>query len=169
LIVEGNHKRGHQNMSFIRKHSRLVAIAVSCAVLGAGASAIAVAGAATGGSTAKAGKQSGHAHGAKGAGGGLRRLALRSVNGSLVVHTKQGFVTVSFERGKVASVSGQQLTINEGTRKASYKTVTLTIPANALVRDDRQTATLSDLKPGQRVVVIQAPKRTLVVARTPKH
>jgi hypothetical protein len=152
-------------MSFIRTHSRLVLIGVTCAVLGAGASAIAVAGASTGGS-AKAGTAL-SAGTAKRA-GGLRRLALRSVHGDVVVHSKQGFVTVSFDRGKVDSVSGQQLTMTDGTRKASYKTVTLTIPTTAVVRDDRQKATLSELKPGQSVIVVQAPKRTLVVARTPR-
>jgi hypothetical protein len=65
-------------------------------------------------------------------------------------------------------VNGQQLTITEGTAKASYKTVTLTIPAGARVRDNRQKASLSDVKAGQRVIVIQAPKRTLVIARTPR-
>ena len=78
-----------------------------------------------------------------------------------------GFPTVTFERGKVDSVNGQQLTITEGTAKASYKTVTLTIPASAPVRDDRQTASLSSVKAGQRVLVVTAPRRTFVIARTP--
>jgi hypothetical protein len=148
-------------MSYIRSHSRLLLVAVCCAALGAGASAIATAGASTGTS-------SGHAVAKHAKRGGLRRLALRAVHGSAVVHTKQGFVTVTFDRGKVDSVNGQQLIITEGTAKASYKTVTLTIPAGARVRDNRQKASLSDVKPGQRVIVIQAPKRTLVIARTPR-
>jgi hypothetical protein len=147
-------------MSFIYKHSRLLLVAVCCAALGAGASVIASAGAATGSSHPGKGKA---AHP-----GGLRRFAARAVQGSVVVHTKKGFVTVTFNRGKVDSVNGQQLTITEGTRKATYKTATLSIPAAALVRDNRQKATLSDLKPGQRVTVVSAPKRTLVVARTPR-
>jgi hypothetical protein len=145
-------------MSFIYKHSRLLLVAVCCAALGAGASVIASAGAATGSSHAGKGRAA-HA-------GALRRFAARSVQGSVVVYTKKGFVTVTFNRGKVDSVSGRQLTITESTKKATYKTVTLSIPANALVRDNRQTATLSVLEPGQRVTVINAPKRTLVVART---
>lgn len=147
-------------MSFIYKHSRLLLVAVCCAALGAGASVIASAGAATGSS-----------HGGKGRAarvGGLRRFAARSVQGSVVVYTKKGFVTVTFNRGKVDSVNGQQLMITEGTKKATYKTVTLSVPANALVRDNRRKATLSDLKPGQRVTVINAPRHTLVVARTPR-
>jgi hypothetical protein len=132
--------------------------------VGAGISAIASAGAAT--STTRG---SGHAgaRAAKLRAGALRRLA-HAVQGSAVVRTANGFATVTFERGKVASVSGQQLTITEGTRKATYKTVTVTVPANAVVRDNRQTATLADVKPGQRVLVLAAPKRTYVIARTPK-
>jgi hypothetical protein len=134
-------------------------VATTCAVLGAGASVIASAGAATSSSSHPAAHRISRI-------GALRRFAAHSVQGDVVVHSKQGFVTVSFERGKVDSVNGQQLIMTEATRQASYKTVTLTIPANAVVRDDRQKATLSDLKAGQRVIVIQAPKRTFVIART---
>jgi hypothetical protein len=152
-------------MSMIRKHTRLFLVAICCVAGGAGASVIAGAGAATStahhaaGGSAKAGK-AGHK--------GVRGLALRSVSGQLVVHTKQGFRTVTLDRGVVDSVSGQQLKLTEGTPKATYKTVTLTIPSTARVRDDRQTSSLSAVKPGQRVLVVQAPKRTIVIARTPK-
>ncbi|MDQ6806695.1 MAG: hypothetical protein M3065_17415, partial [Actinomycetota bacterium] len=60
---------------------------------------------------------------------------------------------------------GQQLTIAEGTKKATYRTVTVTIPTTARVRLDRKAAALSALKAGERVMVIQAPQRTWVVAR----
>jgi hypothetical protein len=149
-------------MTSIRKHSRLLVVAVCCVALGAGVSAIATAGAATGG----AGKGTAATKHART--GGVGRFAARAVSGDVVVRTKTGFATVSFERGTVDSVSGQQLTINEGTAKASYKTVTLTIPASARVRDDRQKATLSDVKAGQRVLVLTAPKQTFVIARTPR-
>ena len=153
-------------MSFLRRHSRVLLIAVSCAALGAAASAIAAAGAATSSpSSAANAKPSARAGRAR----GLRRLALRSVHGDLVVKTKTGFGTVTFDRGKVDSVSGQQLTMTDATPKASYKTVTLTIPSGAVIRDDRKPAALSDLKAGQRVIVVQAPKRTLVVAHTGKR
>jgi hypothetical protein len=155
-------------MSSVPKHSRLLLVAVCCVALGAGVSAITSAGAAP---------NSGHSSGGRsGSGaakrslrhGGLRRLAVRAVHGDVVVRTKAGFFTVTFDRGKVDSVSGRQLTITEGTKKASYKTVTLTIPTGATVRDDRHTASLSDLKAGQRVLVLKAPKRTFVIARTPR-
>ncbi len=157
-------------MSSIRKHSRLVLVAASCAVIGAGASVIASAGAATGGSAPAAHQRGAFGH--RGAGfehrARLRHLIMRAVHGDVVVKTKQGFITVSFDRGKVDSVNGQQLVLTEGTKTATYKTVTLTIPSNARVRDDGKRASLSDLKPGQRVIVVAAPKRTLVIAHTPK-
>ena len=152
-------------MSSLRKHSRLLVVAVACVALGAGISAIASAGAATtpsSGHSASAGK----AHAARA--GALRRFAARAVQGSVVVRTKSGFGTVTFDRGKVDSVSGQQLTITEGTKKASYKTVTLTIPSTAKVRDNRRASSLSALTAGQRVLVLTAPKQTYVIARTPR-
>ena len=149
-------------MSSIRRHSRLLLVAVCCIAVGAGISAIATAGAATSTTSSHAGAT--HAKAGK---GGLRRL-LHAVQGSAVVRTADGFANVTFERGKVDSVSGQQLTITEGTAKATYKTVTVTVPAGAVVRDNRQKATLSDVKAGQRVLVLTAPKRTYVIARTPK-
>jgi hypothetical protein len=149
-------------MSSIRRHSRLLLLSICCVAIGAGVSAIASAGA----TTSSASSPSAAKH-AKAGRGGLRRLA-RAVQGSAVVRTKDGFSTVTFERGKVGSVSGNRLTIIEGTPKATYKTVTVTVPAGAVVRDDRQKASLSEVKAGQRVLVVTAPKRTFVIARTPK-
>jgi hypothetical protein len=157
-------------MSKIRRHTRILLVAVCCVAVGAGVSAIAGAGAATTSSSHPASKAGAKA-GAKRAkrAGGLRRLALRAVHGDVVVHTKAGFSTVTFDRGKVDSVNGQQLTITEGTAKSSYKTVTLTVPANAIVRDNQSKSTLSAVKPGQRVLVLAAPQHTYVIARTPKQ
>jgi hypothetical protein len=136
---------------------KVAAVGGSCAAIGAGAGILGTSAAAPSSSpTAK------HHH---------HRLGLlaRAVHADAVVPTKGGqFVQVTLDRGTVQSVSGQQLTISEGTKKHSYKTVTLTIPANAKVRDNKQTAQLSDLKAGQRVVVVQGPKNARVVARTPK-
>jgi hypothetical protein len=145
-------------MSFIRNHGRLLIVAVCCVAVGAGASAIATAGAAS--------STPAHPKTAVARRGALRRFARRAVHGSVVVRTKTGFATVTFDRGTVNSVNGQQLTMTEGTAKASYKTITLTIPSTAHVRDNRQKASLSDLKAGQRVIVVQAPKQTFVIAHT---
>jgi hypothetical protein len=147
-------------MSFISRHSRILIVAVSCAVIGAGASAIATAGAST--SPAKAtGAGAGRVH-------RLRPWERHAVEGSFVVATKQGFKTVSFERGTVRSISGQQLTLAEGSTKATYKTVTLTIPAGADVRDNGQKSTLSNVTDGQRAIVATGPQNTFVFAHTPR-
>jgi hypothetical protein len=150
-------------MSSLRKHSRLLLVAVVCVALGAGAGAIATAGA-TSTSAAKPPTGAGRSRAMH----GLRRIARRAVHGDIVVRTKSGFATVTFDRGTVAAVNGRQLTITEGTAKATYKTVTLTIPATAAVRDDRHRASLSDVKAGQRVLVLAAPQRTYVIARAAK-
>ncbi len=148
-------------MKFIRPHLKLIAVAVSCVALGAGASAIATAGAASGtrtrsGASAKAAR-----------GLGLRRLAARAVHGDLVVATRSGFSHVVFDRGTIQSVSGRELTLREATKKASYATVTLTIPSDARIRANGAAVGLDTLQPGQRALVVQAPKRTYVWAHTP--
>lgn len=87
------------------------------------------------------------------------------VHGDLVVpNASGGFQTVTFDRGKFQSLSGDQLTIVEGTQTATYKTVTLTIPSGATVVRDGQTAKLTDLKSGDEVNVVSAPSATRVMA-----
>ena len=151
-------------MSSIRRHSRLLLVALCCVTAGAAVGAIASAGAATSTHPGSARPAARHTR--------LRaremRRLLRAVQGSAVVRTAHSFVTVTFERGKVDSVSGQRLTITEGTPKASYKTVTLSVPADAVVRDNRRPASLSDVTAGQRALVVTAPQRTYVIARTAK-
>ena len=151
-------------MSLLKKNSKLILVAVCClALLGAGASAIATAGAAP---TAAAAPRA-MSHGWRLA--KLKRLTRSAVHGQVVVATRRGFVTVSFDRGRVASVAGHQLTLTEGRPgTTTAKNVTLTIPTTARVRDDHQRTTLSALQPGQRVMVIRTPRRTLVIAHTPK-
>jgi len=147
-------------VTYLRKHMKLVLVAAACVTIGAAGSAIATAGAAGTSSTATTtATKTSHARGL---------LARRAVQGAVVVAGRNGFETVTFSRGFVQSVSGQQLTIREGTRKATYKTVTLTIPSSAVVRDNRQASNLSALTSGQRVSVVEGANRTLVVARTVK-
>jgi hypothetical protein len=150
-------------MSFVKRHARLLAVAVGCLGVGAGASAIASAGASTP-SAKSATAKSASVAGRRGAAAVLRR----AVHGDLVVHTRQGFTTVTFDRGFVQSVSGDTLTLREGTRKATYKTITLTIPSSARVRNDGQRSSLSSLRTGEHVGVFSGPIRTLVVARSIK-
>jgi hypothetical protein len=137
---------------------RLIGFGLACATLGAAAGAIANAGAA--GQTQKAVKPA--AQSKPGPGG----LMHHAVHADIQVAVKGGgFESVTFDRGILKSVSGDQLTIAEGTRKATYKTLTLTIPAGADVRDNGNAAALGALKPGQRVAVVRAPDRTRVRAR----
>jgi hypothetical protein len=141
----------------IRRYWKLGVVGISCAAIGVGASAIASAGAAPAGASAAAKHKPQRS--------GSWRLFAHAVHGDLVVPTKNGFATITFDRGVVQSVSGQQLTLKEGKKKATYKTVTLTIPANARVRDNGSKATLADVKVGQRALVVQGPKQVLVRAR----
>ena len=156
-------------MTFIRKHMKLLTVGAVCAAAGGGAGAIATAGAAgtstAGTSTAgtnTAATSTAHVAAAQRA---RRALARHAIQGDLIVAAHNGFATVSLNRGFVQSVNGQQLTIREGTKKATYKTVTLTIPTSAKVRDNGESASLSQLSAGQRVGVVQGPKRTWVIAR----
>ena len=124
------------------------------------ASAIATAGAAgTTTSTTQAGDPSAAARAAA-----RRALLRRGVQGDVVVATRSGFATVTFDRGFVQAVSGQQLTIREGTKKATYKTVTLTIPAGAKVRDNGQAPRCRSSPPASGSGSLQGPNRTLVIA-----
>ena len=146
----------------IGKRWKLGIVAVSCAAIGAGASAIANAGASTSGASSTASKSAKTAKTAA----KHRPLLRRAVHGDVVVPTKTGYVTATFDRGTVKSVSGAQLTLADGRAKGTaYKTVALTIPSSARVRDDGHKATLADVKPGQRAAVVQGPKRTIVIAR----
>jgi hypothetical protein len=150
-------------MSFVRKHVKLIAVAASCTAIGAAASLIASAGAASTSTTTSA--QSPKAAHPRLA---VRRAIRATVHGDLVVPTKSGFASVTFDRGFAESVSGQQLTLKEGTKTATYKTITLTIPSDALVRENHQVANLSDIKSGQHVLVFKGPNRTVVLARDVK-
>jgi hypothetical protein len=80
-----------------------------------------------------------------------------------------GFETVTMDRGRFTSLSANQLTINEGTRTATYKTVTLTIPSGAAIRRNGVQAQLSDLRSGDEVAVMQSPPSTVVIAHDAKH
>jgi hypothetical protein len=147
-------------MNRIRRHWKLIAVGASCAALGAGVSAIVSAGAATTTSAART-------HRAVRA--GLVRGRLRwAVHGDVLVATKAGFKTVTFDRGVVQAVNGRQLTLTEGTKNTTTRTVTLAIPTNARVRDNGSLASLGDVVKGQRATVVQAPNHAWVIARTPR-
>jgi hypothetical protein len=149
-----------------RSRIKLGAVALVCVALGVGVSAIASSAAST---STPASSHAARMH-ARARIGKLARgkLARRTVQGTFIVHSKSGWATVQFARGTVESVSGSQLTLAEGTKKATYKTVTLTLPSKVLVRDNGQKSTLSSVGQGQRALVVIAPRRAWVIAHTPK-
>lgn len=150
--------------AFITRHSRSLIVGLSCAGLATGAGAIATAGASTGHATGHAarGDHSGPPPGPP----PLAGLTGQAVHGQVVVPTKTGFATVTFDRGVVKSVDGQQLEITEGTKTNTYQTVTVTVPANAIVRNDGSKSSLADVSAGEHVTVIQGPEKTCVLAGT---
>jgi hypothetical protein len=64
-----------------------------------------------------------------------------------------GFDTITQDSGTVKSVSGDKLTISEGTDKATYATPTLTIPSEATIQRNEESAKLSDIQTGDHVDV----------------
>lgn len=64
-----------------------------------------------------------------------------------------GFDTVTRDSGTAKAVSGDSLTLTEGTDKATYATPTLTIPADAKIERNFETAKLAALKAGDHVDV----------------
>jgi hypothetical protein len=94
--------------------------------------------------------------------GGMGGPAIHSV--SVVVNKAgTGFDTVTQDSGTVQSVSGQNLSIVEGSKTLTYKTVTLTIPAGASVQRDGKSAELSELQAGDHVSVREDSEGTSVV------
>jgi hypothetical protein len=88
---------------------------------------------------------------------------------SVVPNDKGGFDTVTMDRGAFASLSGDELTITEGTKSATYKTVSLKIPSDASVYRNGEKAALSDIKSGDTVTVVHGPSTTVVNAFDAEH
>ena len=111
------------------------------------------------------------AHGAMAFGvGPLKDAAGPPVHSEAVVpNDKGGFDTITMDRGSFTSLSGDQLTITEGTSSATYKKATLNIPSGAPVRRNGEKAQLSDLKAGDTVLVAQSPDGTVVDAHDAQH
>src|SRR5260370_29382921 len=93
------------------------------------------------------------------------------VHSDLVVPNQagNGFDTITSDRGTYKSLSGNQLTLTEGTKSATYQVVTLTIPSDAKVYRNGAAASLSDLQSGDEVNVLKSPKGTLVDAADAQH
>jgi hypothetical protein len=94
------------------------------------------------------------------------------VHGTEVVPNQAGtgFDTVTTDSGTATAVSGERLTIKEGTDKATYATPTLTIPAGATIERDFKTVKLTDIKVGDHVDVSSSSDGTThVFAVDPQH
>jgi hypothetical protein len=141
------------------KSTRTVVVAALCVALGAAG------GIATGSAATSKAKKAGSGALRGGPPGG------RAVHEDAVVLNKAGtaFITATEDSGTVVSVSGDQLTIKEGTKSVTYKTVTLTIQSGATVKRNGSTAQLSDLKAGDRVHVTQSSDGTTVFADDGTH
>jgi hypothetical protein len=98
---------------------------------------------------------------------GARRVLRRVVHADLVVARRDGtFPTITIDRGRIGAVSGSTVSLVEGTAKATYKSVDIALPAGAVVRVNGRRASAAELKPGMRARVLQAPRRTVVRARS---
>jgi hypothetical protein len=91
-----------------------------------------------------------------------------SVHAVSVVLDKAGtaFIEQTSDRGTIQSVdsSADTITVLEGTKAVTYKTVTLNVPANATVMLDGNTSSLSGLAEGDEVSVSSSSDGTAVLA-----
>jgi hypothetical protein len=151
-----------------RKIAKVGGVIGACAALGAAGAY--VGDAASSPSTSSAATTKPKQAGPNGARRGALRPLRRAVHADLVVPTKGGkFVNVTVDRGIVEKVDGTSLTLKEGTKTATYKTITLDLPSNAVVRIKRKAGKLSDVKVGQHAMVVKGPQRTLVIVRDAKQ
>jgi Cu/Ag efflux protein CusF len=113
------------------------------------------------------GTQSGGPEGGPPGGGGFGG-GPGAVHSESVVLDKAGtaYITVTSDSGTVKSVeaSAGKLTIVEGTKSVTYKTLTLTIPSEAKVTLDGETSSLEKLAEGDHVTVSSSSEGTEVMA-----
>ena len=159
---------------------RRMALVISvCAVVGAVAGIAGSAAAPSKSNSAQAQKKKAQAmrkafrHGMKfgfragGPGPGMMGGRGGPVHGEAVVPNADGtgFDTITTDAGTLNGVDGTTVDIKEGTDKKTYKdSVTIDVGSDAKVIRNHQDAKLSDLKQGDHVRVIQAPKGNVVIA-----
>jgi hypothetical protein len=100
--------------------------------------------------------------------GGMHGPDGGAVHSVSVIPDKAGtsFITLTSDRGTVKSVdsAGGTITIEEGTKSATYKTLTLTVPSSAKVIRDGKTAALAEVKAEDHVSVSSSTEGTTVFA-----
>lgn len=142
------------------------AVIALCALLGAVAGIAGSAAAPSKKSTKKSSKPANTAPRGFGHGGGPGGPGGPGVHSKTVVLNKagDGFITVTADAGKIKSISGKDITIDESVGTVHYKDVVVTIPDNATILRNHAKAALSDLKAGDSVRVIASSEQTLVIA-----
>ncbi len=149
-----------------RKWVGAIAVATTCALVGA-AGGIATSGAASTATTAS--------KAAKSASGWASRPDFGpggpAVHSESVQLNKAGtaFITVTRDSGTVTAVSGSDITLHEGTKTVAYKDVTITVADGATVTRNDATAALTDIKVGDRVSITQSTDGTMVRAYDPTY
>lgn len=156
---------------------RLIGVVAAICALAAVTAAIAQGSGTTKSSSAKS--KSPTAHGAQASGsappgamggpdGDMHGPDGGAVHSVSVVPDKAGtsFITLTTDRGTVKSVdsAGATITIAEGTKSATYKTLTLTVPSGAKVIRDGKTASLAEIKAEDTVSVSSSTEGTTVFA-----
>ncbi|MEY2512694.1 MAG: hypothetical protein QOJ89_52 [bacterium] len=132
---------------------------VACAAVGAAGG---IAGSAAAPSTSKSAKASSSSSASRMPGhpprGGPGGPGGRAVHAEEVVLDKAGkaFITETEDSGKIASVSGRDVTIAEGIGTVTYKDVTITLPTAATIERNGTSATVDELKAGDRIHVTQS-------------
>ena len=145
------------------KTMRTVGVAALCAALGT-AGGIASSGAASG-DVQEGQFDLGRARPAAGGQAGTPSTRTRSSS----TRPETAFINATEDSASVVSVSGDQLTIKEGTKSVTYKTLTLTIPSGATIKRNGSTAQLSALKAGDHVHVTKSSDGTTVFADDGTH
>jgi hypothetical protein len=95
-----------------------------------------------------------------GAGGG----AIHSV--TVVPDPTGGFETVTIDSGTLKAVSGDKLTVIEGTTSATYATPTITVPSTVKVNLDGKASDVAALLPGDHLTISQSSTGTASVFAT---
>jgi hypothetical protein len=155
-----------------RKWIGAIAVAATCALVGA-AGGIASSGAASkssssGTTASSAASKKGGGPGGPGGPHGDGGMSIHSVSVQL---DKAGtaFITVTRDQGTVTAISGSDITLKEGTKTVTYKTVDVTVADGATVTRNDATAALTDIKVGDSVSIEQSSDGSQVRAYDPTY
>jgi hypothetical protein len=149
-----------------RKWIGAIAVATTCALVGA-AGGIASSGAASKATSSSTSSTAGKGGGGPG-GPGFGGFAIHSESVQL---NKAGtaFITVTRDQGTVTAISGSDISLKEGAKTVTYKTVTVTVADGATVTRNDETAALTDIKVGDTVSISQSSDGSQVRAYDPTY